>query len=544
LVYPNAFRVGFANLGFQRLYQYLNAHPRFRCERFFYPGYERGGRLDLKAPLSEETGRSLSDFPLIAFSIAFESDYPAIPAALMAGGAPPLQAHRSAGDPLVLAGGVAVTLNPEPLAPFLDVVFAGELVDHPDSQADVLFSRLADLISRYADRTRTRDDLLDALAGLPSVYVPSAYAVDFLTDGSVASVKPRPGFSERVTAAKSVTGAGTPPASVLFSPDAEFGDALLVETNRGCGRGCRYCAGGWIHLPVRHNDFERLRDHIDCGLAQGRTIGLVGSDLAGHSDLEEILTYINERGGNFSLSSIRPEGLTPAVMRLMALNGQKTVTLAPEAASTRLKKVIGKEMPSERFRELVHDLVTAGVPNIRLYFMIGLPTETDEDVAALVDFVHDCRDVFVEASRPRKRIGSVSVQVNPFVPKPWTPFQWSAMTDPGVLGRRIETIRSGLRRPNLILRIESPRSALFQAILSKGDRRLGAALLEMARRGASGLAALTKANVDATFYALRERGAEEIFPWEVIDHGVGRHALFRIYSAAMAKARSATDEVS
>ena len=267
------------------------------------------------------------------------------------------------------------------------------------------------------------------------MYVPSAYRFEFGERGLITAVHPQPGFSSRVRAGKRRSKTAPVPVSVLFSPSAEFGQSLLVETNRGCGRGCRFCTAGWIHLPVRHALLDSFRKEVDDAVREGRQIGLIGSDLAGHPELESILQTIVDQGGTFSLSSIRPEGLSPRVIELLARAGQKTATLAPEVASPRAKRVIGKEIPSEKFHELVEKLVAAGIPNIRFYFMVGIPTETDEDVDQLVDFVLQSKKIFVDASRPLGRIGRLGVQINPFIPKPWTPFQWASMAAPKVSGR-------------------------------------------------------------------------------------------------------------
>jgi len=530
LVYPNAYRVGMGNLGFQFLYARFNEHPAFAAERFFFPDSPSTSRMPGRVPISEESGRPLSEFPIIAFSIPFENDELAVPAALIAAGIPPLQADRGSEHSIVMAGGVAVSLNPEPLACFLDLAFIGELEESAVRDEGGLFDLLAESPHLRGDR----ESLLRRFGSIPSVYVPSAYDFRFHEDGRIETILSEPGFPSRVIAAKR-RGADDPvPVSVLFSPEAEFGDIALIEVNRGCGRGCRFCSGGWIHLPSRMRPFETFRRDVEEAVSRGRTIGLVGSDLAGHPRLEEILNFIVEKGGKFSLSSIRPEGLTPEVIALMARSGQKTATMAPEVASDRLKKVVGKEIPSESFLVLTQGLVEAGIPNVRFYFMIGLPTETRDDVQAIVDFVLEARQIFVSASRPKRRIGRLSVQVNPFVPKPWTPFQWAPMASPSELDERAMVLRSGLKHAaDITLRIESPRQALIQAVLSRGDRRLAAALLDAARRPDALLAAFKKANVDPQFYALREREPVETFPWEVVDHGVSRQALRKLYEAAL-----------
>jgi radical SAM superfamily enzyme YgiQ (UPF0313 family) len=531
LVYPNVYRVGMANLGFQFLYRYLNSFSDIRAERFFLPDIapEKHGRP--RGAVSEETARSLTDFPLIAFSIPFENDYPNVLKILSAAGIPPLENDRRPGDPVIIAGGVSISMNPEPLAPFLDLAFIGEI---DEEAAENFASLLADILSDPSMFRMDRKSFKKQFQNIPGVYVPSAYKFHFTEIGTITDISAEPGFPHRIHAVKRRSKESSIPVSVLFTSQAEFGESFLVETNRGCGRGCRFCAGGWIHFPVRHAEFARFRQEVDEAIDSGRTIGLIGSDLAGHPELEEILAHIVEGGGKFSLSSIRPEGLTPRVMKFLARAGQKTATLAPETASPRMKKVIGKEIASERFYELVDQLVTAGIPNLRFYFMVGLPTETCEDVESIVEFVLQSRKIFVEASRPKKKIGKIGIQVNAFVPKPWTPFQWAAMLTNNELERRFRIIRKALsKEPNLVVRFESAKQAVIQGLLSRGDRRVAPAVLRAADQtgGLSGV--IRKSSIDLNFYVHRERSADEIFPWDVTFHGITKKKLRKIYDQAV-----------
>ncbi len=527
LVYPNTYRVGMSNLGFQHVYHALNSSGNFVAERFFLdPAQDSKSRAPSRL-LSVESSRPLRDFHLIAFSVPFENDYLNVPTILKMGSIQPLSRNRSTSDPIVMAGGVSVSMNPEPLASFMDFFYIGEIgdVDLPGG----LFCTLHDfIIGHGADIDR--ESLCADLKNCPGVYIPGAYKFELNDDGVIGSVTVRQGYPAIVEAVRTDWDTSSMPVSVITTPDAEFVDTLLVETNRGCSRRCRFCAAGWIHSPVRYRSVQKIEPVIEQAHESGLRIGLVGSDLAGHPDLEKIIDLILSKDGVFSLSSIRPEGLSPFMIEALARTGQKTATLAPEAATSRMKEVIGKRIPNETFFTIIDRLVQAGIPNVRLYFMIGLPSETDEDIHAIVNFALDCRKVFVESSRKKQRIGGLSVQVNPFIPKPWTPFQWSAVVQRETLEARISILRKGLRNiSNLSLRIEYGRDFFLQALLSRSDRYLGELLLGGEPGTKWTLQSLKKAGVSLPVNMYRERGQSEIFPWDCIDHGIPKRVLWKIY---------------
>ncbi len=531
LVYPNSYRVGMSNLGFQHVYHVLNSSSFYLAERFFLEsGQQSSGSGSSARLLSVESSRPLRDFHVVAFSLPFENDYLNVPIILMQGAIAPLAANRTSRDPVIMAGGVSVSMNPEPLAAFMDLFFLGEIgnVEAPNG----LFERLAYMTMRHGSAV-DRDFLKDHVKDCPGVYAPGAYRFNRGSDGMLESISVADGYPATVKALKSDWDSDPVPLSTLTSPDTEFSNTCLVEINRGCSRRCRFCAAGWIHSPVRYRGLDIIRPVIERATAAGLRLGLVGSDLAGHPELERMIDLILTNGGAFSLSSIRPEGLSGFMIKALARTGQKTATLAPEAASPRLKEVIGKRIAPELFYSMIEELVAVGIPNIRLYFMIGLPTETDDDVHEIAQFALDCRKVFVDASRKTGRIGVLSVQVNPFIPKPWTPFQWAPVTDRDILEGRINTLRKGLKKiSNMSLRIEYGRDFFIQALLSRCDRDLGQKILNVGPKGKWTLQGLEKAGIDLGEHIYRERTGNETFPWDVVDHGMPKQVLWKIYREA------------
>ncbi len=537
LVYPNASRVGLSNLGFQFVSQVWNAHHLFSVERFFVETGDRPDHKGFGAVVSEKGNRSLGQFPVIAFSLPFENDYPAVIRALLTNNIPCIASRRGARDPLVLAGGVSISLNPEPLAAFLDVIFLGEI-----EEADGWSRFLETLASIVAEKSRRkkwdRSELL-RFRETPGAYVPEAYRFHYRSDGCVCGIHAEPGFALPVPALKRTAAGERLPMASVEDANAVFNQTLLVEINRGCGHGCRFCTSGWIHRPVRYRSFDQFCRQIAVKDIAGKTLGLIGSDLAGHPQLYQLLEFIAANGAAFSLSSIRPEGLTRQLLALIAATGQKTLTLAPETASPRMKKIIGKTLPDDLFFEKIEWLVEAGIPNVRFYFMVGLPTETDEDIVSVVDFVLNARSVFVAASQSMKRIGRISVQINAFVPKPWTPFQWAAMESPKNLERKIKIIRDGLSSvPNITARAESVRESVIQGYISRGDRRVGLILYDAISRQRRLPTVLREPRANAGFYLYRERDRDEVFPWDAVDHGVKKQILRRIYEKALSAAET------
>ncbi|MBW2148048.1 MAG: radical SAM protein, partial [Deltaproteobacteria bacterium] len=487
LIYPSLYRVGMANLGFQLLYSLMNRHPDVVCERFFLS--DRSGS-DIRTPLrSEESGKPLNAFSVAAFSVSFENDFINVLHILSHNKIPPESSRRGENHPLVMAGGVAVSLNPEPLADFMDFFVLGE--------AEPIIDRMLEVLVAHARDNAEREKAISCLADLPGIYVPRHYRVMYARSGILRAFTPLGKAPARIKALRLNDMLSGGAASQLHSPEAEFGRMFLVETGRGCGRGCRFCAAGFLYRPPRVVSFQRLKETLDTVPEYLDTVGLVGTALSDHPRLEELCEEILRRGKKVSLSSLRADRVTPRLVSCILASGHRTIALAPEAGTERLRSVLRKGLSEEQILQAVYYLLEGGVPNIRLYFMIGLPTETHADVDAIPSLVRRIRHVFVARSRKHGRIGQITLSISPFVPKPHTPFQWHPFETVQALKAKLKYIQRTLRSiPNVQVHHDVPKWSHIQALLSRGDRRVGRLLLE-AMRMSDWARALRAININA-----------------------------------------------
>ena len=519
LAYPNDYRVGMANLGLHAVYRIVNDCPDALCERAFLP--ERAGA----EARTVESGRPLRDFEVLAFSLSFEEDYGHVLALLSAAGLPLRAAERDERHPLVVAGGIAVQMNPEPVAPFFDLLLVGE----GEELLPPFLRRM-----REAGARLTRRDLLRDLASLPGSYVPALYGVEYsdTRDASgewVTRFEPRSGAPRRVRRLYVPDLRGVATSRVVDSPDAQFGDLFLTEVARGCLWGCRFCAAGFVQRPYREVDLETLRAEARRGIEKGMRVGLVGPDTSDHTGLDALTCSIAEAGGSFSPSSLRVDAITPALARRMAEGGERSITLAPEAGTDRMRRVVNKDFPDDRIVQAARDALSQGMRHVKLYFMCGLPTETEADVRGMAEVALRIREeAMLPRARETGRMGRITLSVNPFVPKPWTPFQWVGMEDGRCLEAKRRLLERELRPHGIEVEFASPREAWAQALLSRGDRRV-ADLLELAWReeGGSLRRALRRWPHDPEFFATREVGVEERLPWDFLDHGLTKGYLAR-----------------
>ncbi|MFZ5450313.1 MAG: radical SAM protein [Thermodesulfobacteriota bacterium] len=526
LVYPHIYPVAMGNLGFQVIYHLLNAQPGLVCERAFLPApqeWEEHHRTGTPL-LSLESQRPLSDFAAVAFSLSFEGDYPQVLQILEGARIPLRAADRGPGDPLVLAGGVATFLNPEPLAPLVDAFFLGE----GEAGAVSFFHFLA-----TADATRDRQDLFRELAqAVPGVYVPQGYQPHYAGDGTLAAFTPEPGYPPRVRPPHLRELAPYPTHSHLLSPRSEWGEMFLVETGRGCSRGCRFCAAGFIYRPPRERTAEVLNPHILAGLQQSRKVGLVGAAVSDHPEIKDICRKVLDLGGDLGIGSLRADSVDAELFRLLAQGGVRTVALAPEAGSERLRRVLNKGLTQEDLAQAAMALNAGGISRMRLYFMVGLPTETLEDVEEIPRLVKHLLHRVIKDSRGKKRLGQITLSLSSFVPKPFTPFQWVPFLEVGELKKRLKLVRQGLQGIKEVrVNTDLPKWAYVQALLSRGDRRVGDLLLAAHRSNWTQASRTSPVNPD--FFTLRERDQQELFPWDFIDHGLKKDYLWEEYQRAL-----------
>jgi len=376
--------------------------------------------------------------------------------------------------------------------------------------------------------TSSRAALFARLAANRGFYVPSLYDVDYAPDGTIARVTPSGGAPSPVRkAAVKSTERMDPPSTTVFTPDTEFGSRFLIEVVRGCANLCRFCWAGYNYLPVRAFPAPRILELAQAARAHATRVGLVSIALCDHPDIEEILTRLAGMGYSISPASLRLDDLTGTIVRLLKESGERTLTIAPETGSDRLRRVINKTVTNDEVLDRADLIFASGIDNLKLYFMIGLPTEDEDDLVAIRDLTLQIRDRMFKHGRPRGRIGEIIGSVNPLVPKPGTAYQWLPMERPDVIerkARRLKTLMAGI--DNVHFNIKSERHSYYQALLSLGDRRVAPVIEAAERNGGQWRAAVAETGVDADFFIFRDRSADRVLPWDVIDGGL-KAAFFR-----------------
>ncbi len=511
IVYPNTYFVGMSNLGLHIIYEEINLRNDSVCERIFLPEKKELEAYDkTKTPLmSVETQRPMHQFDVVAFDVTFEMDYFHIPLMLRHGRVPIMGKDRTEFDPIVIAGGPCATFNPEPFADFIDAFIIGE--------GEGIVSRVLDIIRDGKMEGLDRHAILRQLANISGVYVPSLYVPIYSDDGEFKGYHIAEGAPKTIKRHFEMLTSGG--ETVVATNYTEFGAMYIIEVARGCGRHCRFCMAGYCFRVPRVRPLDILKEGVDRAEKLGKKVGLMGAAISDYPEVDELVNYIRSKDMRYSCASLRADSLTQAVVDGLADSGQKTITIAPETGSERLRRVINKGISEEHLQNAATLSAKSGIQHMRLYIMIGLPTETDEDIEAIVGLAERTQAHMAEVGCK----GRLTLSINPFIPKPFTPFQWMAMDNQKMVEKKLQYIKKALQKNRRIeVLVESPKEAYIQGVLARGDRRLGAVLAACAAdRGSKSFKAEMKAaGLDMDEMNYRERSFDEFLPWSHLDMGM------------------------
>lgn len=527
IVYPNTYFVGMSNLGLHIIYEEINLHPSSVCERIFLPEKKELDAYDkTKTPLmSVETQRPMHQFDVVAFDVTFEMDYFHIPLMLRHGRVPVTSEARTGFDPIVIAGGPCATFNPEPFADFIDAFIIGE--------GEGIVTAVLERIRKGRENGESREETIFALAQIDGVYVPVLYTPQYddkeqfigydIADGAPKIIRRH---------FEPLTSGGE---TVIATNFTEFGAMYIIEVARGCGRHCRFCMAGYCFRVPRVRPLDILKEGVDRAEKLGKKVGLMGAAISDYPEVDELVTYIRSKDMRYSCASLRADSLTQAVVDGLAESGQKTITIAPETGSERLRRVINKGISEENLRTAAQLSAKSGIQHMRLYIMIGLPTETDEDIDAIIGLAERTQAHMAEVGCK----GRLTLSINPFIPKPFTPFQWMAMDHQKSVEKKLQYIKKSLQKNRRIeVLVESPKEAYIQGVLARGDRRLGKVLAACAldRGSKSFKSEMKKVGLDMDDCNYRERKFEDYLPWSHLDMGLRNGYLEQEWQRAVDEA--------
>ena len=527
IVYPNTYFVGMSNLGLHIIYEEINLHPSSVCERIFLPEKKELDVYDkTKTPLmSVETQRPMHQFDVVAFDVTFEMDYFHIPLMLRYGRVPVMSEDRTGFDPIVIAGGPCATFNPEPFADFIDAFIIGE--------GEGIVTAVLERIRKGREHGESREETIAGLAQINGVYVPVLYTPQYDDNKRFVGYDIADGAPKIIRRHfEPLTSGGE---TVIATNFTEFGAMYIIEVARGCGRHCRFCMAGYCFRVPRVRPLDILKEGVDRAEKLGKKVGLMGAAISDYPEVDELVTYIRSKDMRYSCASLRADSLTQAVVDGLAESGQKTITIAPETGSERLRRVINKGISEENLRTAAQLSAKSGIQHMRLYIMIGLPTETDEDIDAIVGLAERTQAHMAEVGCK----GRLTLSINPFIPKPFTPFQWMAMDHQKSVEKKLQYIKKSLQKNRRIeVLVESPKEAYIQGVLARGDRRLGKVLAACAldRGSKSFKSEMKKAGLDMDDCNYRERKFEDYLPWSHLDMGLRNGYLEQEWQRAVDEA--------
>lgn len=519
LVYPNSYYVGMSNLGMQIIYQRINQRADTACERLFLPEKKLEDEYKrTNTPLMTiETQRALYEFPLIGFCITFEMDYFNVLKILDLGKVKLHASDRHDADPIVIAGGPCATFNPEPLSQVIDAFIIGEGEEIIHAFLDVYYESL--------NLGLSRKEILLRLAHVKGIYVPQFYQHAYNADRTIKHIQPCEGVPKEIERQWIADLDQYDAQSVILTDDTEFKGLYLVEIARGCGRHCRFCMAGYCFRRPRNRSLKKLEQALLEAKKYGKKVGLMGAAISDYPEINALCNKILSMDMNMSVASFRADSVSKELVEALAASGLKTLTLAPEAGSEAMRKVINKGITTAHLLNAIKLGVKAGIVNFRLYFMIGLPFETDADVEAIVQMANEVKDYM----RSLGSHGLLTLSVNPFIPKPATPFQWLPMEDAKTAEKKLHFIKFSLKNNKGIdVVIESPKEAKIQGILARGDRNIADALSLAHQLGGSKYfkKAMKEKNLDEEFYLSRIRLEDEIFAWDHLHMGFEKRYLY------------------
>ncbi len=510
IVYPNTYHVGMSNLGYQGIYTVLNARSEVVCERAFFPDEEdREEYLRTRSEIvSLESKKPLNRFDIVAFSVSFENDYPNVPAILQMGRIPLRAAERKDIHPLLIMGGICAFFNPEPLADFFDIVFIGEAEE-----------MLPEFMDSWGD-SGSRGELLERAKGVKGLYLPQRYVIAYGDDGRISGRRALGEAPEQIKRrfVKEMSGRSFRPS--VITPGTEFSGMYLTEAMRGCPWSCRFCVAGSVYRPVRKKDAVALKEEISEATTTGRRVGLIAPSLTDYPYTGDVLCM---DGVDFSITSLRASRKSAQLIGY--LRGHKSVSLAPEAGTQRLRDVIDKRITEESILETAELILAGGIETLRLYFMVGLPTENERDVEGIISLVRKIRGV---SGR-----GKIVLTMSTFVPKPFTPFQWHPMEKTELVRNRLKSVKKELA-PLKGVKVfhDVPKYAYMQGLFSRGDRRISG-VLEKMQSVEDWRKACVESGIEADSYLFRQRDFHDILPWDFIDNYIPKEKLWEEYRKAL-----------
>jgi len=510
LVYPNTYHVGMSNLGFQGIYGLLNSMKDVVCERVFLPedkDIDEYVRTHTEL-FSMESKRPLNRFDIVAFSVSFENDYPNIVRIFELSRLPLRSSERNSRHPLIIMGGVCAFFNPEPVADFFDICFIGE--------ADEMLPEFLEVYKSSVNRS----EVLKKSMTVEGLYVPGFYSISYDAEGKISGRHQSEGTPENVRRRYLKDISASKMMTSIITSETEFSEMYLIEAMRGCPWNCRFCVAGKIYNPPRKKDLQAIEDEIQKALFRTKRIGLIGPSLSDYPYIKDVLKIPEV---NFSITSLRASSKSAELVSLM--KGHKSVSIAPEAGTERLRKVINKRITEKDILYTSELLFAGGIETLRLYFMVGLPTETREDIDGIVNLVKKIRNVSAK--------GYITLTISTFVLKPFTPFQWHTMESLIEVKERLRMIKKGLL-PIRGVKVfhDVPKYAYMQGLFSMGDRRVSRVLEEMLKNQ-DWIKSAETAGINKDSYIFRKKEFSEILPWDFIDMGIAKDKLWAEYQEAL-----------